>query len=82
MTSYVYIEKVEYHNASCTASCPALTNDRCPVECKATAAKLCLEAGTDIELGSTLTGYSAAAVAEGQLSASTIATSNTRLYVE
>ena len=44
------------------------------------AAELCLSAGTDIELGTTLSTYTAGAVASGLLDASAISQANTRLY--
>jgi hypothetical protein len=46
------------------------------------AAELCLTAGTDVELGSTLTSYTAGAVAAGMLPASDVSRSNVRLYAQ
>lgn len=46
------------------------------------AAELCLDAGTDVELGKTLTTYTGGAVADGLVRADTVARSNVRLYTE
>ncbi len=46
------------------------------------ATELCLGAGTDIELGSTLSGYTGGAVANGRVTAAEVSRSNTRVYAE
>jgi hypothetical protein len=46
------------------------------------AAELCLEAGTDVELGSTLNTFTQGAIDAGFLNASTVSRSNIRLYGE
>ena len=40
------------------------------------AAELCLDAGTDVELGTTLSGYTAGAVTAGRVQTATVARSN------
>jgi hypothetical protein len=46
------------------------------------AAELCLEGGTDVELGQTLSGFAQGAIDAGFLNASAVTRSNTRLYGE
>ena len=46
------------------------------------AAELCLSAGADIELGATLTGYAAAAIANELIPEWEVGRSNTRLYTQ
>jgi beta-D-xylosidase 4 len=46
------------------------------------AAGLCLKAGTDVELGVTLSGFTAGAIADGYVGAGAAERSNTRLYSE
>lgn len=52
----------------------------CPLECGLLGAKLCLEGGTDIELGTLLYEFSAAAVDAKLLDRSTVEASNVHLY--
>jgi beta-D-xylosidase 4 len=70
-------------NPKC-AGCPSLqaanSTPGCPLECGALGAKLCLESGTDIELGTLLSDFSSVAIAQGLLKESTVAASNVHLY--
>ena len=68
------------HLFRCTSINAANQSAQCPAVCGALGAKLCLEAGTDIELGTTLLDWSADAVAENLLQRSTVIGANVHLY--
>jgi hypothetical protein len=65
----------------------ALTHPACAntsafngASCQELAAQKCLDAGTDVEIGSTVPDYAAKAVAAGLLPATALARSNARVY--
>lgn len=71
-------------NVNCQATVKLLKNATAAAEWTEEghelAAELCLSGGTDIELGSTLTGYTTAAIAHGLVPEAEVSRSNTRLY--
>eukprot|EP00041_Stephanoeca_diplocostata_P034273 m.1156162 g.1156162 ORF g.1156162 m.1156162 type:complete len:985 (+) comp24492_c0_seq2:78-3032(+) len=82
-TGYVVTDGNCCGNPNCEATV-ALKNASAGwgVEGHEIAAELCLDAGTDVELGKTLTTYTGGAVAGGLVRESTVARSNVRLYTE
>jgi beta-glucosidase-like glycosyl hydrolase len=73
-------------NTNCRATVKLLKNATAAAEWTEEghelAAELCLAGGTDIELGSTLSGYTSAAVAHGLVPEGSPSRSNTRLYTQ
>ena len=73
-------------NTNCRATVKLLKNATAAAEWTEEghelAAELCVEGGTDIELGSTLNGYTTGAVEKGLLPESDVARSNARLYAQ
>ncbi len=71
-------------NVNCQATVKLLKNATAAAEWTEEghelAAELCLTGGTDIELGSTLSGYTMATVAHGLIQEGDVSRSNTRLY--
>ena len=71
-------------NVNCRATVKLLKNATAAAEWTEEghelAAELCLSGGTDIEIGSTLTGYTTAAIAHGLVPEAEVSRSNTRLY--
>lgn len=66
--------------SGCKSLMQANMSNGCPLECGAAGASRCLEAGTDIELGTLLTEFATNAVVIGQLRQSTVAAANVHLY--
>lgn len=74
------VAKLNPQCASCANLMSANSTPTCPLECGILGAKLCLESGTDIELGTLLADFSEAAINQGAMKASTVASSAVRLY--